>query len=117
MEYDSSFAELQQAASRTQEYGARRAATLSALEARNGEAILDVGCGSGLFLRELAEIVGPSGRACGIDLSVQQLQAARLNCAGHPHVELGVLCHIRAPHSMPSRPYRFWSTSTIRETL
>jgi arsenite methyltransferase len=98
VDYVGSFAELQQAASRTQEYGARRAATLSVLEARTGEAILDVGCGSGLFLRELAEIVGPSGRACGIDLSEQLLQAARVNCAGHPHVELQAASALALPY-------------------
>lgn len=98
MEYDSSFAELQQAASRTQDYAARRAATLLALEPRTGEAILEVGCGGGLFLRGLAELVGPSGRACGIDLSEQQLQAARANCAGLSHVDLQAASALALPY-------------------
>src|SRR5262245_22479518 len=77
MQFTGDLAQFQQAATRTEDYAARRAATLRALEPRRGEIILEVGCGGGLFLRELAEAVGPTGKACGIDVSEEQLQAAR----------------------------------------
>ncbi|CAN5853136.1 class I SAM-dependent methyltransferase [soil metagenome] len=49
--------------------------TLSALAARSGERILDLGCGTGLLLRELGEAtIGTV--ACGVDLSVDMLQVA-----------------------------------------
>ena len=88
MEYARDLARIQQAASRTEGYAARRAATFQATEPKLGEAILDVGCGSGLFVRSLAEAVGSKGRACGVDLSEEQLAAARETCTGLSNVEL-----------------------------
>ena len=46
-----------------------RAIALRLLEPRAGEQILDIGCGTGAALSELARAVGSSGRATGIDLS------------------------------------------------
>ena len=43
----------------------------------SGQSVLDVGCGPGLATRELAQLVGPSGRILGIDNSVSYLDAAR----------------------------------------
>ena len=88
MQYIGNLAHFQQAASRTDDYGARRAATLRALEVRSGEVVLDIGCGSGLFLRDLAQAVGPLGRAFGVDPSDEQLRVARSNCADLSNVEL-----------------------------
>jgi SAM-dependent methyltransferase len=42
-----------------------------------GERVLDVGCGAGESTLELAELVGPSGRVIGVDLSGALLEAAR----------------------------------------
>jgi len=50
--------------------------TLSALGARAGERILDVGCGTGLLLRKLGEAV-PGTPAWGVDLSPDMLAVAR----------------------------------------
>jgi ubiquinone/menaquinone biosynthesis C-methylase UbiE len=41
-----------------------------------GESCLDVGCGGGQALIELARAVGPSGRAVGIDLAPRMVAAA-----------------------------------------
>src|SRR5262245_20466155 len=90
MDYSGRLAELQQSASKTTDYAARRTATLHVLAPSAGEAILDVGCGSGLLLREIAAAVGNTGKACGIDLSNDQLSAARANCADLANVELRV---------------------------
>jgi SAM-dependent methyltransferase len=48
-----------------------------------GESILDIGCGSGHLTREIADAVGPRGRACGVDISAQMLALA-----AHPSLEL-----------------------------
>jgi ubiquinone/menaquinone biosynthesis C-methylase UbiE len=50
-------------------------AALLALEP--GECVLDVGCGIGDTLTELARAVGPTGRAVGLDSSTQMLAEAR----------------------------------------
>lgn len=102
MEYNRDFAEFQQAASQTQEYAARRVATLQAVEPRSGQTILEVGCGGGLFLCKLAKAVAPTGRVCGIDLSEQQLRAARANCAGLSNVEIQAGSALSLPYPSSS---------------
>lgn len=56
--------------------------SLTALDLRAGEIVLDVGCGTGLLLNELAEAVGPTGRVVGVDLSERMLDVARRRIAG-----------------------------------
>lgn len=61
-------------------------AALAALDAKVGESVLDVGCGCGATMLELAAAVGPSGRVVGLDLSVPMTQLAthRLAQNGFP---------------------------------
>jgi SAM-dependent methyltransferase len=54
-----------------------RAAYLDLVGIGPGDRVLEVGCGSGVVLRELARRVAPDGRAVGIDLSSALLQIAR----------------------------------------
>ncbi len=56
------------------EIGAR---TRSVLDPQPGESILDVGSGCGAETLRLAEAVGPTGRALGVDISAPMLAAAR----------------------------------------
>ena len=44
---------------------------------RLGEAVLDVGCGTGAATRPAAAAVGPAGRVVGLDLNVGMLEVAR----------------------------------------
>lgn len=90
MQYVGRLAQIQQAASRTADYAARRAATFHELRPSTGEVILEIGCGSGLFAREIAQAVGAAGRTCAIDVSPAQVEAARFNCDGLSNVELRV---------------------------
>jgi ubiquinone/menaquinone biosynthesis C-methylase UbiE len=55
-----------------------------------GERILDVGCGCGQTLLELAELVGPSGHVLGVDISPQMLGRARERVADRPTIALAV---------------------------
>ena len=42
-----------------------------------GDRVLDVGCGTGVFAREAATRVGPSGKVVGLDLNESMLAVAR----------------------------------------
>ena len=68
------------------------------LSPASGETILEVGCGSGLFIRQVAEAVGPSGRAHAIDLSEDQVAAARSTCAEVSNVDLQVGSALALPY-------------------
>jgi len=52
---------------------------------REGQAVLDVGCGAGEVCVELTGLVGPKGRVAGVDLSATMIDAARAaaGAAGH----------------------------------
>ena len=54
-----------------------RRRAVDALRLRPGQRVLDVGCGTGLNFRLLADAVGPSGLVVGTDLSRSMLGGAR----------------------------------------
>ncbi len=54
-----------------------REAGLRALAVQPGEAVLDLGCGTGQVLPALAQAVGPEGRVAGLDLSPGMCRRAR----------------------------------------
>jgi len=66
----------------------QRLETLSALDARPGEQVLDAGCGPGLLTVDLARQVGEGGRVVGLDKSADMLDLARRRCEALPQVVL-----------------------------
>lgn len=53
-----------------------RKAAISAIGISEGDAVLDVCCGTGDFLSAINPIVGPSGRSVGVDFALPMLQIA-----------------------------------------
>ena len=51
--------------------------SMARLDLQHGESVLDVGCGTGVFLPGLAAAVGPEGRVVGLDHSAAFLEEAR----------------------------------------
>jgi SAM-dependent methyltransferase len=73
-------------------------ATLGLAAPRSGERVLDIGCGSGTTILELAARVGPDGHVLGADISEQSVARARerIAAAGLPQAE--VICADAASH-------------------
>ena len=55
---------------------------LRAIPIRRRQTVLEVGCGTGVVLRDLVALVGPGGRVAGIDPSRTVIAAARRLCRG-----------------------------------
>jgi len=60
---------------------------MEALSPQTGEAILDVGCGAGKSVLQLADRVGPTGRVTGVDIAPAVLEVARRRAAGLSQVD------------------------------
>lgn len=67
---------------------ARRMAVFDSLQIDPGQVVLDLGCGGGHLVRELALAVGKNGRVVGLDASAEQIEAARTLCSDLPVAEL-----------------------------
>jgi len=60
---------------------------LEMMNLHRGSITADLGCGLGFDVRRLAALVGPEGRAIGVDASLALLASARSTCEGLPTVE------------------------------
>ncbi len=71
----------------------QRLKTLEAMKINAGDRVIDIGCGTGLSLREFAIAVGPKGQALGLDPSQDMLDIAAGRCSDLPQasVEPGTL--------------------------
>jgi SAM-dependent methyltransferase len=65
-----------------------KALVLDRLDLRPGLTALDVGCGPGADLGELAAAVTASGSVIGVDLDADMVREARVTAADVPHVEV-----------------------------
>jgi ubiquinone/menaquinone biosynthesis C-methylase UbiE len=61
---------------------------LRQLELREGEAVLDIGCGAGEMLASIRAAVGPAGRVVGVDDSPRMVARARVAEHGWTNVEV-----------------------------
>ncbi|MET3665328.1 methyltransferase domain-containing protein [Caulobacter sp. 1776] len=63
-------------------------AAIDALAPARGSLVIDIGCGAGQTLLQLAERVGPEGRVVGVDIAPRLLEVARRRTAALGQVEL-----------------------------
>jgi ubiquinone/menaquinone biosynthesis C-methylase UbiE len=85
--FDEDMGRIQRALAQCHDMVRRRSVVLEALNLRTGEHVLEIGCGGGFYAYEAAQCVGPTGRVCAIDISADQLAAARERCSGVAWVE------------------------------
>ena len=62
------------------------AAVMAFANAQAGEAVLDIGCGTGTTTLALADAVGASGSVTGVDISQPMLELAKSRAAGRANV-------------------------------
>ena len=63
---------------------AAKALIMDGLYLRGAERVLDVGCGLGIDVCDVAARVGPAGHVIGVDVSVSLLAEARRRAHGRP---------------------------------
>jgi ubiquinone/menaquinone biosynthesis C-methylase UbiE len=81
-----------------------------------GQDVLELGCGTGVVLRDIAALVGPRGHAFGIDPSRAVLGAARELCARHP-LHARMTLRAGAGEQIPFRAARFDASVAVTVLL
>ena len=90
----------------------RRQSVLNALDIQIGQKILDIGCGGGHLLEEIALSVGPTGKSFGLDPSETQITSAKDRCIQLKNVEF--LCQGAEKINLPNN---FFDSITSTQTL
>ena len=67
-----------------------RAETARRLNLAPGQKVLDLGCGIGGATFPIADIIGPTGLAVGVDISSAMIDVANRRAAGRPGIEFRV---------------------------
>lgn len=88
LDFDDRAARHVEAVYSTPDIAATRVAVFRAANPRRGETALDLGCGPGYLLRDLAAAVGPAGTAIGLDISAPMLALAQRRCEGLPQIRV-----------------------------
>ena len=91
MQFDDKIGSIQQIITATNIGILRRQAILKELNLKKNQTIIDIGCGGGHLVEEIAMCVGPSGKAIGVDPSDFQINTAKERCKHLSNVEF--LCN------------------------
>jgi ubiquinone/menaquinone biosynthesis C-methylase UbiE len=60
-----------------------RSLAVQALRLREGDTVVEIGCGTGLNFSLIEQVIGPTGRIIGVDLTDEMLDEARLRVEKH----------------------------------
>ncbi len=99
MKFEGNASLLQQKMAASSAGVARRLAVMQALNLNVDDAILDIGCGAGHLLEDIALAVGTNGNVVGLDPSETQLAAARQRCEPLNNVQF--LCSMADKIDLP----------------
>ena len=75
----------------------QRRATRALLQLKRGEIVLDVGCGPGFLLAEMADEVAGVGKLSGVDSSADMIALARERCGSRSGIDLQVANALALP--------------------
>jgi arsenite methyltransferase len=103
LSFGDEMARLQRALAQCHDMVVRRSAVPEAVNLRSGEKVLELGCGGGFYAYEAGQFVGSMGRVIAIDISADQISAAREHCAELPWVE----CHMANVTDLPQASAEF----------
>jgi arsenite methyltransferase len=98
MNYDAELGRIQRRLAHCKDIELRRTAVHGALDLHFGEQALEIGCGGGLYARDAGHRVGPTGRVCAVDVSRDQIAAAKELCADMHCVECLVSDALALPY-------------------
>src|SRR5712691_6357460 len=96
--FDDEMARIQRAIAESHDLVVRRNIFMETLNLGTGEKALELGCGGGSYAFEAAQFVGPTGHISAIDISADQIAAARERCAGFAWVECQIGNLLELPH-------------------
>jgi arsenite methyltransferase len=96
--FDEEVGRIQRAIAESHDLVVRRNIFMETLNLRTGERVLELGCGGGSYAFEAAKFVGPTGHISAIDISADQVAAARERCAGFAWVECQIGDLLELPH-------------------
>lgn len=98
LKFDDEMGRIQRAVATCHDMAIRRSTVLEKVNARTGQAILEIGCGGGFYACEAARMVGPSGRVCAVDISDDQIAVARERCGEFDWVECKIANALDLPY-------------------
>ncbi len=79
-----------------------REKTIAALNLKQGDTVVDIGCGTGLNFPLLYEAVGPAGTIIGVDLSESMLEQAKQTVESNQWQNVQLVCADAARYEFPA---------------
>ncbi len=112
LKFDGEAARIQQMFAQCYDAVFRRHLMMQALDLKAGESAMEFGCGAGLYAYEAAKFVGSSGSICAIDISEDQVTAARSRCRELGHVTVAT-ADIAETHFEAERFDAVWGVQVL----